>query len=146
MADAGPVFDQINLVVKDMAATLDFYQQLGADVAPTTPPWDQHHRNLVTPDGVDFDLDSSQFASQWNEGWPQGRTGAVIGFRLASREAVDATYQTLVDAGYAGQQPPYDAFWGARYAVILDPDGNSVGLMSPPDPTRRTSGPTPPTE
>jgi uncharacterized glyoxalase superfamily protein PhnB len=29
-----------------------------------------------------------------------------------------------------------DTFWGARYAVIEDPDGNHVGLMSPIDPER----------
>jgi uncharacterized glyoxalase superfamily protein PhnB len=28
-------------------------------------------------------------------------------------------------------QAPYDAFWGARYAIIEDPDGVAVGLMSP---------------
>ena len=43
--------------------------------------------------------------------------------------------------GYAGRQPPYDTFWGARYAVIEDPDGNHVGLMSPIDPARRRAPP-----
>ena len=33
---------------------------------------------------------------------------------------------------------------GARYAVVEDPDGNPVGLMSPIDAARRTMGPTPP--
>ncbi|WP_342782045.1 VOC family protein [Trebonia kvetii] len=40
-------------------------------------------------------------------------------------------YADLVATGYRGQQPPYDAFWGARYAVIEDPDGNAAGIMSP---------------
>jgi hypothetical protein len=31
-------------------------------------------------------------------------------------------------------QPPYDAFWGARYAIVEDPDGIAVGLMSPISP------------
>jgi hypothetical protein len=30
------------------------------------------------------------------------------------------------------------AFWGAQYAVIEDPDGNAVGIMSPIDPYRRS--------
>lgn len=30
-----------------------------------------------------------------------------------------------------------DAFWGARFAVVADPDGNEVGLMSPIDEERR---------
>lgn len=44
--------------------------------------------------------------------------------------------------GHKGRQPPYDAFWGARYAIVADPDGNDVGLMSPLDEKRRTWPPT----
>ncbi|MDA1073969.1 MAG: hypothetical protein O3A63_04305 [Proteobacteria bacterium] len=25
-------------------------------------------------------------------------------------------------------KPPYDTFWGSRYAIINDPDGNNVGV------------------
>jgi hypothetical protein len=38
-------------------------------------------------------------------------------------------------------QVPYDAFWGARYAIVADPDGNEVGLMSPRDDDRRSFPP-----
>jgi predicted enzyme related to lactoylglutathione lyase len=144
MPDDRPVLNQINLVVRDMDAMIRFYEKLGVEIAPAAAPWDRHHRTLSNPDGIDFDLDSTGFAGQWNEGWAPGRTGPVIGFRIASREAVDALYADLSSSGYAGQQPPYDAFWGARYAVVSDPEGNSVGLMSPIDPARRSTPPTPP--
>jgi catechol 2,3-dioxygenase-like lactoylglutathione lyase family enzyme len=140
------VFNQINLVVRDMAAMVEFYERLGVDFAPTFAPWDRHHRSFAASseiDGFDFDLDSKAFVTKWNEGWPEGTVGPVFGFGLSSAEAVDDTYQMLTAAGYAGQQPPYDGFMGARYAVVADPDGNSVGLMSPIDPARTTM-PTPP--
>jgi uncharacterized glyoxalase superfamily protein PhnB len=54
---------------------------------------------------------------------------------------VDRLYTELTTAGYQGQQRPYDAFWGARYAVVADPDGNPVGLMSKSDPGKRTPPP-----
>jgi len=38
-------------------------------------------------------------------------------------------------------QPPFDAFWGARYAIVEDPDGNVIGFQSPSDPERRTAPP-----
>jgi uncharacterized glyoxalase superfamily protein PhnB len=38
---------------------------------------------------------------------------------------------------------PYDAFWGARYAVVADPAGISVGIMSPADDAGRTAPPPP---
>jgi len=77
-------------------------------------------------------------------GCAAGAAGIVIGFRVPSRDAVDQTYEDLTSAGYGGQQSPYDAFWGARFAVVEDPDGNSVGLMSPIDPAHRTAPPAPP--
>ncbi|MDP9333242.1 MAG: VOC family protein [Actinomycetota bacterium] len=146
MADDRPVLNQINLVVRDIDAMIEFYRRLGLEIQPMPPPWDRHHRTFSTPDGLDLELDSLQSARQWNQGWPSDRTGPLIGFRVATREAVDATYADLTRAGYIGEQPPYDAFWGARYAVISDPDDNPVGLMSPIDPARRSAPPTPSTE
>jgi Glyoxalase/Bleomycin resistance protein/Dioxygenase superfamily len=67
--------------------------------------------------------------------------GVVIGFALPSRAAVDDRHAELTSAGYRGRQPPFDAFWGARYAIVADPDGNDVGLMSPIDESRRTRPP-----
>jgi catechol 2,3-dioxygenase-like lactoylglutathione lyase family enzyme len=139
--DERPIFNQINLVVRDMAAMVEFYERLGVQIAPTIAPWDRHHRSFSAAsiiDGFDFDFDSTTFASQWNQGWPPAQIGAVFGFRLASALAVDETYRNLTAAGYVGQQEPYDGFMGARYAVVADPDGNSVGLMSPIDPARST--------
>ena len=38
---------------------------------------------------------------------------------------VDRLYSEVRDAGYAGSNQPYDAFWGARHAIVEDPDGNA---------------------
>lgn len=64
--------------------------------------------------GFDLDLDSQQFVTTWNEAWPEGHTGAVLGFQLSSAEAVDGTCASLTGAGYVGQQAPVNAFMGAR--------------------------------
>lgn len=144
MPEERPLIDQINLVVRDVAAAREFYATLGVDIPAAPPPWDRHHQSAKAGAGLDLDLDSTDFAPMWDEGWPAGRPGVVIGFKLPSREAVDATYERIVAAGHEGQQPPYDAFWGARYAVVTDPDGNAVGLMSPQDDAKRSAPPTPP--
>ncbi len=135
MAAERPILDQINLVVKDMDASLAFYRRLGVDLPDWMPNWDPHHRSANVGGGLDFDLDSTEFASDWNEG--SRGPACVVGFKLSSSEAVDALYADLTDAGYAGQQPPYDAFWGSRYAIVEDPDGNPVGLMGPTDASLR---------
>ena len=44
----------------------------------------------------------------------------------------------------AGHKAPEDAFWGARDAIVEDPDGSSVGIMSPIDDAMRREPPLPP--
>src|SRR5262245_18193383 len=138
-----PTLDQINVVVRDMPAMLEFYRVLGLDIDDFDPGWEEHHRKAVTGDGFDIDFDRQAFAQQGNHGWPAGPNGTVIGFRVVERSTVDELFGRLVSAGYKVQQEPYDAFWGARYAIVAVPDGNSVGIMSESDASQR-SRPTPP--
>ena len=140
--DAPPVLAQLNLVVADMAATVRFYRRLGLTIDDRRP-FAAHHLEAAMPNGFLLEFDSVEFARRWDTGW-RGQAGpsrTVIGFNLPSRQAVDGVYADLTGAGYTGQQAPYDAFWGARYAVVEDPDGNPVGLMSPIDPARRSTPP-----
>ena len=139
------LLDQLNLVVKDMDAAVAFYRKLGLQIPD---PWRNekgvgHHAEVEMPNGVHLEFDSDALARSYNAGWRElpAAGQAVIGFKLESREAVDALYAELADAGYQGRQEPYDTFWGARLAVVADPDGNDVGLMSPLDPERRTKPP-----
>ena len=137
----GVTFDQLNLVASDVDATLAFYRALGVDI-PEVSVWRgdsggaAHHVDVGMPNGVSIDFDSDELARLYNAGWAgSGAEGAtLIGFRVATRDAVDETYDRLTAAGYRGLQEPYDAFWGARYAIVADPDGRQVGLMSPRDP------------
>jgi catechol 2,3-dioxygenase-like lactoylglutathione lyase family enzyme len=140
-----PRLDQVNLVVPDVGACRAFYTRLGLDFGDEQDPvWANHHISAGHDDRtpLDVDLDSTTFATQWNEGWPGG-AGVVLGFRVDTREAVDDVVATLEGSGAAVQQRPYDAFWGARYAVVSDPAGNAVGIMSPVDPERRGEPPDP---
>jgi catechol 2,3-dioxygenase-like lactoylglutathione lyase family enzyme len=128
----------LNVVVSDMAASVEFYRRLGAAVVeggPTQGP----HVQLRTLNGFSLELDTEASVRIWHAGWRSdpASVGVVVGFALPSRDAVDEIYADLTTAGYAGRQPPFDAFWGARYAIVSDPDGNDVGLMSPVEESRR---------
>lgn len=137
-----PVLDQLNLVVADMDASVAFYRRLGltVDAAPGA-----QHVAVRMASGMLLELDAAGFVPQWDSGW-NGAVGgsSVIGFALPTRAAVDEVYAELTAAGHRGRQPPYDAFWGARYAIIDDPDGNGVGLMSPIEAARKFWPPLPP--
>jgi predicted lactoylglutathione lyase len=138
MSDSQPDLHMLNLVVGDLSASLDFFRRLGIAVPPSEDAADPHVQ-LKMPGGFSLELDTAESARLWHAGWradPES-VRVVIGFSLPSREAVDEHYAELTAAGYAGRQPPFDAFWGARYAIVADPDGNDVGLMSPVDEARR---------
>jgi catechol 2,3-dioxygenase-like lactoylglutathione lyase family enzyme len=138
-------FDQLNLVSGDVQASRAFYARFGVAFQDEGDPlWDQHHVSGQHSDEVpvDIDIDSTTFAPKWNTGW-SGGTGVVLGFKVETRDEVDAMVTALAADGVPVQQPPFDAFWGARYAVVSDPDGNAVGIMSPVDAERRGPPPDP---
>jgi len=141
---AGARFSQINLIAHDLKATLAFYRRLGLEI-PEGAVWESgghaHHATLPGPGPVELQLDSRRLAQASNMGFAAERGRAVVGVELESRDAVDALWTALLEESVQGLQPPYDAFWGARYAIVEDPDGNPVGLMSPVDPARRSAPP-----
>lgn len=140
-----PVLNQLNIVVRDMQASVDFYRRLGLAVDPPPNEWAAHHVEVHLPGDLTLELDSTASAKIWNSGAQPlvGNRSVIIGFGLSSRDEVDELYAHMTAGGYVGQLAPYDAFWGARYAIVEDPDGNGIGLMSPSEPNRRRSWPDP---
>jgi len=56
-----------------------------------------------------------------------------LAFLCDSREAVDEMYNKITAQGYPGYREPWDAFWGQRYAIVQDPDGNLICLFASED-------------
>jgi catechol 2,3-dioxygenase-like lactoylglutathione lyase family enzyme len=142
------ILDQINIVSGNAEAAAAFYRRLGVDIPPDgvwrTASGIHHVTGAPKSEPMAFDIDRAAFAQRWNAGWAgrgdlAGRV--VIGFSVAARPDVDAIYAEMTAAGHRGLQPPVDAFWGARYAIIEDPDGIAVGLMSPIDAARKAPPP-----
>jgi len=133
------ILNQLNVIAGDMPRSIDFYRRLGVQIREPTEPA-PFHANGTAAGGFRLEFDSPEFAEVWNRSWA-GRTDLqgriVIGFHVESRENVDRTYQEMTAAGYRGLAEPFDAFWGARYAILEDPNGIAVGIMSPVDPNRR---------
>jgi uncharacterized glyoxalase superfamily protein PhnB len=135
---AAPVFDQLNLISADFDATLSFYRVLGVEIGEParTKEGEPFHASHRPANGAALEVDSPPFARLWNHGWAgeAGLAGRILlGLRVADRESVDRLYEAATSRGHKGLQPPSDGFWGARYAIVEDPDGRAVGLMSPVD-------------
>ena len=138
-------FDQVNIVVPDVAGAAQFLRALGAEVPELAEEWSEwapHHVGFpAVAEGFDADLDSSAFASHWG-GLPAGFEGVVVNLRTEDRGAVDTTFEQALSLGADGLRAPHDAFFGARYAVVRGPGPIVVGIMSPIDPERRGDSPT----
>ncbi|GAA3932774.1 VOC family protein [Streptomyces gulbargensis] len=132
-----PRLDLIGLVVSDMAASLAFYRRLGLDVpegAESAP-----HVEVGLAGGLRVAWDTEETVRAFDPGWsrPTGGHRVELAFRCGTPGEVDALYAELTGAGYGGHLEPWDAFWGQRYAVVLDPDGAGVSLFAdlPADPS-----------
>ncbi len=128
-------FDAIGVTVSDLDAALEFYRRLGLEV--TFPPGDGGHAELGLPGGLRLMLDTDELRASIDPSWePPGRDAprrSTLAFRCDSAADVDHRYADLTGAGYEGKLAPWDAFWGQRYAVVRDPDGNDVDLFAPLD-------------
>ena len=125
-----PTFDAIGSVATDMAATLAFYRRLGLDI-PAEADGDPHVEVAVA-DGFRIMSDTVATVQSFRDHQPPtGGRSVGFAFRCASATEVDEVFDRLTAAGHPFELAPFDAFWGQRYATVLDPDGNPVDLYAP---------------
>ena len=122
--------DMVGIVVRDMGAALAFYRLLGLEIPAEQDGYP--HAEVTLPGGLRLAWDTEAIMRGIHPTWEWPATPQPgLAFLCESPAAVDALYAQVVDAGYRGHKPPWDAFWGQRYAVVQDPDGHLVDLFAP---------------
>jgi len=122
----------IELVVHDLSATLAFYRRLGLDIPEDADA--QPHVDVAFGDAIRLAFDTEETIRSFDPDWTPPKGGGhriALAFACDSPADVDAAWADLIGAGYEGHFPPWDAFWGMRYAVVRDPDGTPVDLFAP---------------
>jgi predicted lactoylglutathione lyase len=124
----------LGLIVKDMGRALEFYQRLGLAIPEGSEK--QTHVEIRMESGLTVFLDSRP--SRWDPGFVQaedpgsaetsGSYPIILEFYLKERSAVDAKYKELTGFGYQGYRAPYETSFGMYFAMIKDPDGNTILL------------------
>lgn len=114
------MFDHIGLKVRDLAASVRFYEAALAPLGCSLGPRDGASAGLGLPGEPAL--------------WLYGADDAVgkgthVAFRATTREAVDRFHSAGLEAGgrdngAAGLRPDYGSTYYA--AFLLDPDGNNV--------------------
>jgi uncharacterized glyoxalase superfamily protein PhnB len=125
-----PTLNAIGLVVADMGKSLAFYRRLGLDIPESANA--EPHAEVQLPGGMRLLFDTVDTIRSFDPGWSAapGSPRASLAFQCADPAEVDRIYADLVQAGYEGHKEPWDAFWGQRYALVHDPDGNGVDLFA----------------
>jgi catechol 2,3-dioxygenase-like lactoylglutathione lyase family enzyme len=119
----------VEIVVRDLPRSLDFYRALGLN----TPDPQGPHVEVALPGGNKLAFDTEEVISGMHPGWtpPEGPGRVVIAFGFDAPGDVDAVFERLTSLGHPGRLAPFDAPWGQRYATVEDPDGTSVDLFAP---------------
>ena len=122
--------DAIGLVVADLARSVAFYRALGCDVPEPSPEMGGHLD--IELGGFRLMLDSEDVIRSFDPDWTGSGSGRVsLAVRCASPDEVDRMHAELSGLGAGSHLEPFDAFWGQRYATVLDPDGVRVDLYAP---------------
>ena len=122
--------DAIGIIVTDMGDSIAFYELLGMEFPEGSA--EAPHAEAVLASGMRLMLDTEDVVSGFDASFtpPTGRGRIGLALRCATPGAVDETFGAIVAAGHRAHLQPFDAFWGQRYAGVLDPDGNVIDLYA----------------
>ena len=126
-----PTLNVISIVVADMPSALAFYRACGLIIDPTQDS--EPHASAQPVGGFSVMFDTHDVMRAMDPKWTPAAGGGhrmSLAFECESPADVDERHAALIAAGHASHLAPFDAFWGQRYAVVVDPDGNPVDFYA----------------
>jgi hypothetical protein len=120
----------VGVIVEDMPRAVEFYRRLGVEIADGS---EQLEFVELKMSGLTFFLSTKDAQARWD---PARREPAIGGYRILlefyveTAQALDAKYAELTGYGYASHCAPFDISPTTRFAMVDDPDGNTILLSS----------------
>jgi uncharacterized glyoxalase superfamily protein PhnB len=119
----------VGVIVEDMSKAVEFYRRLGVEI----PEGSENKPHIeVKMSGLTFFLSTKQSNARWDPARTEASGGyrIILEFYLEAREAVDAKYAELIAFGYQSHVAPYVTPFNVYFAMVNDPDGNTVLLSA----------------
>lgn len=120
----------VGVIVADLQRAADFYRLLGVDVPESV---DGKAHVEVRMGELTFFLTTREQNARWdpNRVDPTGSGyRMILEFSLEDPALLDAKYAELLAAGHPGHTEPYWVTPQLRFAMVDDPDGNTVLLSA----------------
>ena len=122
------MFDCIGIASKSIEKSIHFYSLLDLEFQK----YGDDHYEANTESGVRIMLDSHKLLKEINPNFSECKNPTTtMGFKFSTPQEVDQAYKRIIDEKYISIKEPWDAFWGQRYASVVDPDGNQIDLFAP---------------
>ena len=119
----------VGVIVEEMRRAVEFYRRLGVEVPDGSE--DKPHVE-VKMGAMTFFLTTKAANARWDPAKTEAAGGyrIILEFYLEKPEVVDAKYAEMLGYGYEGHVEPYMVTPSLRFAMINDPDGNTILLSA----------------
>jgi predicted lactoylglutathione lyase len=118
----------VGIVVEDMGKSIEFYRRLGVEI----PEGSEKMQHVpIKMSGMTMFLTTKPMNARWD---PARKDASGDGYRiilefyLKTRQAVDEKYAELIGYGYESHVAPYETEFKIYFALVNDPDGNTILL------------------
>lgn len=120
--------NKVGIAAKNIPESVKFYELLGftfEQEGDTT-----QHTESTNSKGAKLMIDSEELVKELLGESPRPGNISVFAVEFESAQRLDEVAGTLTNAGYKFKKQPWDAFWGQRYAVVIDPNGFLIDLYA----------------
>jgi predicted enzyme related to lactoylglutathione lyase len=125
-----PILDAVAVSAENMDRAKAFYALLGFEFEGGFDSAD-HIEPVRRAGEPRLMIDSAALMEKLTGEAPRAPNHSIFAMLCDSPAEVDACVAQIKAAGFAVLTEPWDAFWGQRYATVVDADGYRIDLFAP---------------